>query len=579
MTVADGWEIPADGLQMRTFADKASDQATHCALGDSPAPGIGTVRVRRSSSAVERVMLSLDRTGSLRALDRDDPGLGAHVRADAPCAPAGSLAMIGVDGEFRLPAGWCLPRPFAAAVPPGASIATEIHAAGRGTPMSGAVRIDFEPAAGSAEPRRVAESFCAGPLGAIREERTGTTTRTDSGALVRDVQVGVIGLRTDERCTAVRVTAIAPGGAERVLLDIPKYREALDRAYRFEPPVALVCGTLLRIDTVHADENAVMRSQPMAILWCAAAEGSVFPPRAQQPVERVQAMDAAAVPGASAAEGITWFDAVAACNERSAREGLPPAYRIEHMERVDGRIVRAQVTRTPSAGWRLPRAADIAAEPAAPADAWWWTDDESGLSGFTIVSPRNGQRDSVPPSVRIPGLWSGMTRPAVAPSAKEGHDPGNPRHEERNHHARPRACMRRHRRRRAADRHAVEDEHHRRHRLRRHRRRRNAGAVLRHQRVRDVPGDPQLLDRPVAGQPQHADRAGMGLQAPAQPGAEHRRADHGGPRARRRAARRHRHLQLARRDELQQPGGLEPDRLVLRAHQLRFLQRPSFARP
>jgi len=418
MTVADGWEIPADGLQMRTFADKASDQATHCALGDSPAPGIGTVRVRRSSSAVERVMLSLDRTGSLRALDRDDPGLGAHVRADAPCAPAGSLAMIGVDGEFRLPAGWCLPRPFAAAVPPGASIATEIHAAGRGTPMSGAVRIDFEPAAGSAEPRRVAESFCAGPLGAIREERTGTTTRTDSGALVRDVQVGVIGLRTDERCTAVRVTAIAPGGAERVLLDIPKYREALDRAYRFEPPVALVCGTLLRIDTVHADENAVMRSQPMAILWCAAAEGSVFPPRAQQPVERVQAMDAAAVPGASAAEGITWFDAVAACNERSAREGLPPAYRIEHMERVDGRIVRAQVTRTPSAGWRLPRAADIAAEPAAPADAWWWTDDESGLSGFTIVSPRNGQRDSVPPSVRIPGLWSGMTRPAVAPSAK-----------------------------------------------------------------------------------------------------------------------------------------------------------------
>lgn len=415
-TVADGWEVPADGIHMRTFADASADAARTCVPGDASGSCIGAVRVRRSSAAIERVMLSLDRTGSLRDLDRQDPGPGAHARADSPGAPAGSLAMLGVDGVFMLPAGWCLRPTDGSAATSTASIATELHAAGRGAALPGSVRVWFErSAAGDASPR-AAEAFCAGPLGAIRQQRTERSTRTDSGPLVRDVETGVIGLRTDERCTAVRVTAVAPGGAERVLLDIPRYRESLDRAYRFDPPVPLGRGTVLRIDTVHADDLAVVRSQPMAILWCAAtADADRFAATATQPP---RALGPDAIAGAAPSDGLTWFDAVAACNERSARDGLAPAYRIEDAERIDGHVVRARVSRLPGDGWRLPRAAALPIDPAAAADAWWWTDDERGLSGCAIVAPRDGRRDSLPPSTRIPGLWAGITRPAVAEPAK-----------------------------------------------------------------------------------------------------------------------------------------------------------------
>lgn len=409
----EGWEVPADGTHMRTFADGAADAGRDRAPAGAAGPCIGAVRIRRASAAVERVMLSVDRAGSLRALDAQDPGPGAHVRADAPGAPAGSLAMVGVDGEFRLPPGWCLP----AFAPASAScVAAEVHAAGRGTPMPGSVRVSFEHApAGEAAPR-TAEAFCAGPLGAIRQARGGSSTRTEGGPLVRDAEAGVIGLRTDERCTAVRVTAVAPGGAERVLLDIPRYREALDRAYRFDPPVALARGTVLRIDTAHADENAVARSQPMAILWCVpAGDAAPFPARAMQPPV---ALGADAVPGASPADGITWYDAVLACNARSARDGLAPAYRVEHPERVDGHVVRARVTRERTDGWRLPVAAELRPDPSAAADAWWWTDGEAGLSGVEVVARRDGRRDSLPPSMRIPGLSAGIARPAVAATAK-----------------------------------------------------------------------------------------------------------------------------------------------------------------
>ena len=404
-TLAEGWEVPVTGIHMRAFVQETGP-------GGSTAAPLGpfhSLRMERASAAVERVMLSDDPTGSIRVLDDRDPGPGAHTRGDAPGSPAGSLAMLGVDSAFTLPDGWVLGGEHA-------NLVAELHAVGRGAPMPATVTL-FSGPLPSGEQRR-AEVFAAGPLGAILRERAELATRTDSGPLVCDVDVGVIGLRTDERCTSVRVRAIAPDGTERILLEIGAYREGLDRAYRLEPTVPLARGTILRIDTVHGDEVSMQRSQPMAILWCARRGIDAFAPRAVQAVVPPEAVPADLVPGTTPAEGMTWFDAVAACNARSEREGLAPAYRLEHAVRVDGRIVRASVTRLPAPGWRVPRAADLVADPAAPADRWWWTDDDGGLSGFTMVALQGLRRDALPPNTRIPGVWSGMTRPVVAAPAK-----------------------------------------------------------------------------------------------------------------------------------------------------------------
>jgi len=404
-TFAEGWEVPVTGVHMRAFVEDAGRAFPSAA----PLGTFHSLRMERASAAVERVMLSDDPTGSIRSLDERDPGPGAHTRGDAPGYPAGSLAMLGVDSAFTLPDGWVLAGQHD-------NLVAELHAVGRGAPMPATVTLCSDPLP-SGERRR-AEVFAAGPLGAILRERAELTTRTDSGPLVCDVDVGVIGLRTDERCTSVRVRAVAPDGTERILLEIGAYREGLDRAYRFEPTVPLVRGTILRIDTVHGDEVSTQRSQPMAILWCARRGTDAFAPRASEAVVPLQAMPADAAPGTTPAEGMTWFDAVAACNARSEREGLAPAYRLEHAVRVDGRIVRASVTRLSAPGWRLPRAADVVSDAGAPADRWWWTDDDSGLSGFAMVAPQGLRRDALPPNSRIPGVWSGMTRPAVAAPAK-----------------------------------------------------------------------------------------------------------------------------------------------------------------
>ncbi len=404
-TIAEGWEVPVTGIHMRAFVQETGP-------GGSTAAPLGpfhSLRIERASAAVERVMLSDDPTGSIRALDDRDPGPGAHTRGDAPGSPAGSLAMIGVDSTFTLPDGWVLAGQHA-------NLVAELHAVGRGAPMPATVTL-FSGPLPSGE-HRSAEVFAAGPLGAILRERAELATRTDSGPLVCDVDVGVIGLRTDERCTSVRVRAIAPDGTERILLEIGAYREGLDRAYRFAPTVPLARGTILRIDTVHGDEVSMQRSQPMAILWCARRGTDAFAPRTLEAVEPPEAVPADRVPGTTPAEGMTWFDAVAACNARSEHEGLAPAYRLEHPIRVEGRIVRASVTRLSAPGWRLPRATDLVSDPGAPADRWWWTDDDSGLSGFTMVAPQGLRRDALPPNTRIPGVWSGMTRPVVAAPAK-----------------------------------------------------------------------------------------------------------------------------------------------------------------
>lgn len=398
IALATGWIIPADGVHMRTF------------VVHSPAlpERVHAVRMTRDAAAVERAMVSVDPSGNVLQLDNIDPGDGAHTRGDGPVSSAGSFAMLGADSVWELPDHWSI-RPGLG------DLVVELHATGRGVATPAAVKLSFE----AGEPTdRLAEVFAAGPLGAVRIERTDRSIRTESAPLVVDVEAGVLGLRIDERCTSVRVCAVAPDGVVRVLLDIPNYREGLDRSYRFAAPIKLVRGTNIRIETVHGDEVAASQSKPMVILWCARASTDNAIERTAASLMPLDPIALGELPTTTPADGVTWFDAVSACNARSARDGLAAAYRVEHAQLADGHIVRAQVTRIDGNGWRLPQASHVTQDPNTSTDQWLWTEDPGGLSAFTLVAPRDLRRDALPPSSRVSGVSAAITRPEGAKPAK-----------------------------------------------------------------------------------------------------------------------------------------------------------------
>ncbi len=205
---------------------------------------------------------------------------------------------------------------------------------------------------------------------------------------------------------------------QRVLLEIAAYREGLDRSYRFATPIKLVRGTNIRIDTVHGDEVAANQSKPMVILWCARIDLANTFERTVASLTPLEPITPGELANPASADGLTWFDAVSACNTRSTHDGLTAAYRVEHAQRADGHIVRAQVTRIDGNGWRLPQAPQVTQDPNKPADHWLWTEDPNGLSAFTLVAPRDLRRDALPPSSRISGVLAAITRPVVAKPAK-----------------------------------------------------------------------------------------------------------------------------------------------------------------
>ena len=400
LTVASGWTIPADGSFMRSFV-----------ADPGPVPArVRAIRMKRASAAVERAMLSFDASGRLRELDAVDPGEGAHVRADAPGRPSGCFAMIGVDSCFELPPGWCIERPDG-------DIAVELHAVGRGAPMPGEVRFAFEP---GDDADRVAEPFIAGPLGAIAGARRERAVEFESSPLVRDASVVGLGLRVDERCASIRLEACAPDGSTRPLLSIPSYREGLDRAWMLAEALDLPAGTTLRLEVGYGDALAARLAQPMVIAWAGGGADRVAGD--DMGAWRIDAtLESEDARGRTPETGLNWYEAIEACNARSRREGLHPAYELTQPDRRDGRLVRASVRGVPGNGWRLAAAPTASAAPSA---AWHWTEGHDGLGARVLVGPQ-GRRDALPPSATVPGTWAGIARPRMDADGDMGHDEGH----------------------------------------------------------------------------------------------------------------------------------------------------------
>lgn len=410
IAVATGWSVPADGAHMRTFVVASRALPSR----------VRAVRLWRASASVERALLSVDATGLLARLDESDPGDGMHARGDSPRAPAGSLAALGADGAFALPTGWSL-------APEPGDLAVELHAVGRGSASTASVRLDFLPGSSS---DRIAQAFVAGPHGALEQSRDERRVRTRSSPLTEDAELVAIALRADDRCASIRAVAQLPGGEPRELLLIPKYREALDRTYLFAPPVALPQGATITVDAEYDDAQAARRAEPSAILWGAPQLRTAHPVAAHSAARSdpsagsagdtgvaswiIDALDPQDTGSRRPSEGLTWFEAVEACNARSVRDGLSPAYRITHEVRINGRLLSASVMDIGGRGWRLPSASTACDGQGLPPGAQWlWTATPADLADCIIRRPSGQARDRLPPSARVPGIWAEIVRPAL----------------------------------------------------------------------------------------------------------------------------------------------------------------------
>jgi hypothetical protein len=231
---------------------------------------------------------------------------------------------------------------------------------------------------------------------------------------VQDVSVVALGLRVDERCAAVDVVARSACGTRRVLLGIPRYREGFDREWRFEQLVDLSAGTTIEMTVQYGDALAARLAQPMVILWAGIEQDPSAPTPINGAIVEADLLPAD-VQGRSLQQGITWFEAVQACNVRSVRDNLTPAYAIAHPRHVQGRLVNAMISGVPHAnGWRLqniPATAGKGSGRAEEESTWFWTGCAPGLTHRTIMG--GGQADALPPSAQIPGVWARIERPKL----------------------------------------------------------------------------------------------------------------------------------------------------------------------
>lgn len=443
--IGDGWVIGAtESRVMRSF--QCVPELDHDIL-------VGGWRtVADSPGLVSLALVASGDAALARALDERDASVGFKFTGDLGMRPAASLAGVGIDGRFALPAG------FAMRIRKGDALTFEMHADGRGKDESGACAFEAlapSRAGGASEPRLV-EPLVVGAQGASRQSADGARVAFAMPPIERSLDLVAITIRPGPYGKTALLTAQDPGRdhAPMVLLRIDRYDTHLDRTYVVDPPVRLPRGTVLALDVAAENETLAQRSTPQAVLLVAptdqprevSSNDAAQPqrpsgresigPRAREFIGeratvvaqaghvRATALASAELftevmgyepeprTGATDSAGMSWFEAIELANRLSERAGLRNAYAIEFPQREGPRLVGGVVTATGGDGWRLPDQdewiATFESHPELSGTLWNWTSEREGdarvvRGGCWADNPgTQGKRarSSVPPATR-----------------------------------------------------------------------------------------------------------------------------------------------------------------------------------
>ena len=250
--VGDGWQVGGDpGMTLRSFAikqdpilKKHAPQFFNAIEYVADAPGV-----------VHSISFLWDELGYAARLDASDPAPGYDAVGDIGLQVSGSSGSVS-----RLSTLWRLPKGYAMKIPIDAVLVAQVHAEGRGKVESATGNVCF-----------LAPDFPCKLVHAIAISPSRPATIASACEAVS------ISIRAGSRVQSIDVFAKDSKGQLQCVLNIPKWNERLSEPWMFDPPLALVAGTELIVQsTVNADAqktpldaHAAAMSQPMIVVLVA----------------------------------------------------------------------------------------------------------------------------------------------------------------------------------------------------------------------------------------------------------------------------------------------------------------------
>lgn len=430
---------------------------------------IGGVRASlQEPGLIARIHLNAMPVSEAARLDELDSAPGFRLTGDGGGSPAGSLGGCGIDGNFRLPAG------YAVSIPAGSALVAEAHADGRGKLEAGGFslellapvpRIDEE----GTPHIRTCETLLVGAQNAASDVAEGLDHTLETAPLSRSCEVIALSLRPGVYATRASLSLTRPGESPLVVVDIPRFDVHQDQPYVLREPLRVPAGSTVTLSTGHPTDSTARKAIPQAVLLVAVDEAqpsdiAMFdqagPPLRPDSVtssaiaellsttvrvgtlEVTRELSCAQVEalfphagepstGGVPACGLTWYEALHAANALSSMTGLTPRYVVGTAAAAPrhGKVT-ALVSRAAGTGWRLPTDEEwsvIARSglcPDAIGSVWEWCDTEAGESRVVrggcwadTAAARNADaRAEVEPATRSELFGARLVRRVNAPT-------------------------------------------------------------------------------------------------------------------------------------------------------------------
>ena len=186
---------------------------------------------------------------------------------------------------------------------------------------------------------RALEKLGEPALPALRQYDAKPSADLEVQQRVKQVMLTILQSGCESKSTRMRL-AIIPAGAFK--MGSPAEQKG-HRDDETEHDVAITTSFLLGINEVtQAEYELVMKTNPSAF----SPKGTNRDKVAAQPTDRFPV------------EHVSWFDAIAFCNQLSVLDGLAPYYEVRHEQREGDAMVSAQVTVLGGRGYRLPTEAE-----------------------------------------------------------------------------------------------------------------------------------------------------------------------------------------------------------------------------